>query len=126
LASIICFLKSPRIADVRRYLVASLIASVQPVLGMLGSASETAKFDGWPFPRPPCLGSSPLACSLFLSLILASITYGVNTRLHDFSTITACSMLGVGSALGMGLACMGLQVATAVIYAYCTDVSIHA
>jgi hypothetical protein len=29
----------------------------------------------------------------------------------------------VGSAFGMGLACLGLQVATTVIYTYCTDVS---
>lgn len=31
----------------------------------------------------------------------------------------------VGSAFGMGLACLGLQVATTVIYTYCTDVSIR-
>ena len=29
----------------------------------------------------------------------------------------------VGAAFGMGIACLGLQVATTVVYAYCTDVS---
>jgi hypothetical protein len=29
----------------------------------------------------------------------------------------------IGSAFGMGIACLGLQVATTVIYAYATDVS---
>lgn len=31
----------------------------------------------------------------------------------------------VGSAFGMGIACLGLQVATTVVYTYCTDVSCH-
>jgi hypothetical protein len=29
----------------------------------------------------------------------------------------------IGAAFGMGIACLGLQVATTVVYAYCTDVS---
>ena len=31
----------------------------------------------------------------------------------------------IGAAFGMGIACLGLQVATTVVYAYCTDVSFH-
>ena len=31
----------------------------------------------------------------------------------------------IGVAFGMGIACLGLQVATTVVYAYCTDVSLH-
>jgi hypothetical protein len=35
------------------------------------------------------------------------------------------TMSWVGSAFGMGLACLGLQVATTAIYTYCTDVRVR-